>query len=92
MGVSFLGPVGALKEEGEDTNDHGEQSHTFDEGGNDDHARADVTGSLGLTGNGLHGASADFADTDTGGDCGDTCTESGAQLADRTGDTGSCLC
>ena len=60
----------------EKSNDHGEQSNTFDECRGDDHVGADGSGHFRLACDRLHGVAADEADAETSADCGETGGES----------------
>jgi hypothetical protein len=55
-----------LQHDSQDTGDNPEQGYTFNEGGCQDHVRADVTGGFRLAGDAFNGTAADLADADTG--------------------------
>lgn len=76
-----------LKEKAEQADNHSKESHTFDQGGCNNHIGTDVTRSLRLAGNGLHSGTADTADADARTNCGNTCAKGDSQLCNtcRTG-------
>ena len=77
-----------LHEHTECANNNGEQGYTLNEGCCQNHVGTDGACCLGLTGDGIHSASADSTDTETGSDYRNTCTETGAKLCK----TSSCSC
>ena len=56
----------------------GEQSCTFNKGGNDQHSRLDFARSLGLAADSLHGAAANATDAETGTQDSQTGTDTSA--------------
>lgn len=72
-----------LLENGKQTNDHCEEGNTFDKSSSDNHSGTDSTCGFGLAGNAFHCALADFTDTKTGSDGGETCANTGTEYTDE---------
>lgn len=53
----------------------GGQSGAFDKSGGDQHSRTDITYSLGLTSDSIHGLATNLSDTEACTDNGQTCTD-----------------
>jgi len=77
-------PDQLFNETDEQTNHHCEERNAFDKSGGQNHLNEDLAGHFWLTGNTLHGASADFADADAGADgrktSGESATDSKAPV------------
>jgi hypothetical protein len=65
-----------LLEHSKQTGNGSEKSNAFYESRSEDHVSTNVVRSFRLTGNRVNGAFTDLADTDTGTDSGEACTQS----------------
>ena len=72
-------------ERGQQADDDREQHGALDQGGGDDHRRADLAGRLGLAGDRLDRAAADAADAEAAAEQGEAGAERAAQLAGAVG-------
>src|SRR5690606_26170937 len=66
----------------EDADDEAEQRHALDEGGRDDHRRADVTAGLRLAGRALEGGGGEAANAEAGAEGDEAGTEAGGEVTE----------
>ena len=70
-----------LQYDGQDTCDNPEQSHTFYEGGCQDHVRTDITRCFRLTGDAFNSATTDLTDTYACAESCETCANGATSLS-----------
>lgn len=75
--IAGNGPRGSIRRSDEESQYDRGQRGALDESGCDQHGRTDITHSLGLTGDGLHGLTTDLSDTDSGAEYGESGTNCG---------------
>mgnify|MGYP006988832461 CR=1 FL=1 len=66
--------VGLCLEGNQQTDNHGEEGDTFDEGSSDNHSGSDITTSFRLTGHTFHCSLTDFTDTQACANSSQACT------------------